>query len=102
MYKVYTTKEFDKKRLKVDFSVRKQIEDCIEKISDNPFVGKPLNYKFIREKKINNYRIYYIVYYMNNSVLMVSLSQKKNQQRTINKIKSLLKNYKNFVTENIK
>ena len=53
------------------------------KLSENPFQGKPLNYKYLREKKIKEKRIYYLIYSDLNLVLIVAASGKKDQQTTI-------------------
>lgn len=53
----------------------------------NPFVGKQLSYKFLREKRIKDKRIYYLVYEDIVLVLLIAVSKKKDQQMTINHIK---------------
>ena len=54
MFKIYTTNEFDKLFSKLDNSLQKQIENEIEQLQTNPYIGKPLSYKFFREKKVKN------------------------------------------------
>ena len=61
-YKIYTTEEFDKDFKKLDNSIQLQIEAELEQVQNNPFVGKPLGYPFFREKKVRNYRIFYLIY----------------------------------------
>ncbi len=51
-YKIYTTEEFDRDFRKLDGSLQQQIEKEIGQLETNPYVGKPLGYKFFREKKI--------------------------------------------------
>lgn len=46
----------------LDTSERTAAEKIPQKLAENPFVGKPLRYPFLREKKIREKRIYYLVY----------------------------------------
>lgn len=94
MYKIFTTDEFDAKFNKLDHSLQIQINKAIEQLENDPFVGKPLGYEFFREKKINNYRVYYLVYGDYLVVFIITLSDKKDQQATIDKIKFLMPYYK--------
>lgn len=63
-------------------------------MAENPFVGKPLSVKWFRKKKFKKYRIYYIIYENIQSVYVVNLSNKKEQQKIINSIMLLLDAYK--------
>jgi len=56
-------------------------------LANNPFVGDHLSYPFLREKRIKEKIIYYLIYKDLNLVLLVAVSGKKNQQATINHIK---------------
>ncbi len=62
MYRIYTTEEYEKRFNKLDWSIQRQIEKEIEQLERNPYVGKPLGYPFFREKKVQNYRVYYLIY----------------------------------------
>jgi mRNA-degrading endonuclease RelE of RelBE toxin-antitoxin system len=61
MYKVYRTETFDKQVKKLPKEEQKQIARIEYQLKINPFVGKPLGYKFFREKKIRGKRVYYLV-----------------------------------------
>lgn len=63
-------------------------------LKENPLVGKPLGYPFLREKKINEKRVYYLIYNHINLVLLVATSGKKDQQITIDHIKKNLHEFK--------
>ena len=67
---------------------------CRKKLAINPFIGDPLNYKFLREKRIREKRIYYLVYEDLKLVLLVATSGKKDQQATIGHIKDNLDQFK--------
>lgn len=69
--------------------------DKIEtQLIENPFVGKPLGYKWFREKKFGKYRIYYLIYEEQKAVNIITLSDKKGQQYSISNIKRFFDLYK--------
>ncbi|MEK6826424.1 MAG: type II toxin-antitoxin system RelE/ParE family toxin [Nanoarchaeota archaeon] len=90
MYKIFTTKEFDEYYEDLDKSLQIEIDKEIEQLETNPYVGKPLGYKFFREKKVRNHRIYYLIYEEHVVVFVVALSDKKEQQKAISTIKQLI------------
>jgi hypothetical protein len=67
------------------------MEKLIHKISKNPYSSKPLGTPFLREKKIKKGRIYFLIYNDRCIVYFVDISNKKTQQKVINKIKQKLK-----------
>jgi len=97
IYKVFHSERFDKELNK--FS--KDFKDWVDKIEDqlveNPYVGDSLGEKWFREKKYGKYRIYYLIYDNLQSVYMVGISEKKDQQKVINTIKLLLDFFKNEI-----
>ena len=101
MYKIFTTKEFDKIFDKLDTSIKKQVEKEIGQLENNPYVGKPLGYKFFREKKVKNYRVYYLVYEEYIVVFIITISTKKDQQDAINMIKGLIPFYREEIKKRI-
>jgi len=50
MFRIFTTQEFDKYFEKLDTSIQIMIDHEIKQLESNPNVGKPLGYKFLREK----------------------------------------------------
>ena len=81
---------------KQDYDAAKKIP---KKLAENPYVGKQLSYPFLREKKIGGRRIFYIVYEDLELVLLVAVSDKRDQQATINHIKENLKEFRNVAEE---
>ena len=71
-------------------------------LKESPLVGKPLGYPFLREKKIRERRVYYLIYEDFNLVLLVATSGKKDQQATIDHIKKHLDEFKNVAKDVIK
>ena len=50
------------------------------KLAINPFIGDPLSYKFLREKRIREKRIYFLVYEELRVVFVIQISDKKSQR----------------------
>ena len=73
---------------------REAAEKLPKKLAENPFVGDQLTYPFLREK-----RVYYLVYDDLQLVLLVATSGKKDQQETIDHIKSQLDEYRKIADE---
>ena len=98
-YTVYHSKIFSDK---IE-SMPQEFKDWVEKIESqlvsNPFVGKPLGVDWLREKKYDKYRIYYLIYEDLITVFMVNLSEKKDQQKIINTIKLFLEMYREELME---
>ena len=101
MYKIFTTDQFDKTFDKLDASLKKQIEKEIEQLEITPYVGKALGYKFFREKKVKNYRIYYLIYEDYVVVFVIAISDKKNQQIVINTIRDMIPFYREEIKKKL-
>lgn len=101
-FSVYRTKTFDKEFDKLPIAEQREIEKFEKKLVDNPFIGKPLGFVFFREKRLNNRRVYYLIYEDLVIVLMVGIGDKKTQQATIDVIKSKLNEYYEYVKKELK
>lgn len=91
---MYTLKFSDifNKRMRKLMPKNKQIDawSRIRKLAINPYVGKPIKYDFVRELKLEKFRIYFIIYEEDVLVFLVDISDKKKQQDVIDKfIKNL-------------
>jgi putative component of toxin-antitoxin plasmid stabilization module len=83
---VLTTDHFEKKVVKYKIpDVR--IQKISNQLKESHYTGQPLGYPFLREKRLDGKRIYYLVYDDLKVVLLVSVSDKKMQQEVINQIK---------------
>ena len=103
MFKVYRTAEFEKIMNKLlTKEEQKRVENIEEEISEKGFTGDTLGFKFLREKRISGKRVYFLVYEDLKSALMVSISDKKAQQETIDKIKVYLPEFRRLMEEIIK
>ncbi len=69
-------------------------EKIPRQLTINPLVGNPLGYPFLREKRIREKRVYYLVYPDLLLVLLVATSGKKDQQPTIDHIKAKLPEFR--------
>ena len=101
MVRVLSTKEFDtwEKLLPKDY--QEQIQGFIKELKQNYNTGKPLGYPFFREKKMGKYRLYFLIYEDVDTVLLVTISDKKAQQDIIDTIKSQLDYYKELIRKNL-
>jgi len=103
-YKIFTTDEFDKRYKKLDKQLQREIAKEIDQLEENPYSGKPgkpLGYKFFREKKIMNYRVYYLVYEGYIVVFVITISTKRDQQDAIDKIRSLIPHYQQEIKKKL-
>lgn len=95
-YAVYALNVFDKEMNKLSSDYLSKIEKIFLQLKDNPYVGDLIRYKFFREKRIKEKRIYYLVYDDLKIVLLVAIGGKKSQQETIDKIVSFFKEYRSY------
>ncbi len=92
-FKVFVTQTFQSKLLKQDKNFKVWVEKVFDQLAVNPFAGKPLGAKWFREKKFENFRVYFLVFEDKKCVYIVNLSTKKDQQKIINSIWLLLDSY---------
>ncbi|MCH7850784.1 MAG: type II toxin-antitoxin system RelE/ParE family toxin [Nanoarchaeota archaeon] len=85
-YSVYTTESFEREIAKFSQSEKNKIRKIFLQLKENPFVGDQLQYKHLREKRVREKRIYYLVYKDLKAVLVIAVGGKKSQQATINHI----------------
>jgi len=95
-YAVYTLDVFDKEMSKLSQNYIPKIKKIFLQLKDNPYVGDVIRYKFFREKRIEEKRIYYLVYDDLKIVLMVAIGRKKAQKETIDKIVNYFKEYRKY------
>ena len=103
MFRLFTTKEFEKDFARLDkteqLRIRKIIKQLEEKAAD---VGKPLSgLPFFREKYFDGKRLYFLVYEEFSVVLVIAMSNKKAQQATINEILNSLVSYKENILKRL-
>lgn len=96
VYLVYTLNVFDKEMNKLSEFEKEIIQKIFLQLKNNPYVGDEIRYKFFREKRIKEKRIYYLIYDDLKIILMVAISGKKAQSETINKIVTYFDEYRNY------
>ena len=100
MFKIFTTKEFDKDFDNLDGSEKIRVEKFLSQLEERGVdVGKPLSVPFFREKRFDGKRLYFLFYENFAVVLAVAISNKKAQQSTINRILEDLDKYQEYVTK---
>lgn len=101
-YAVYTTESFDKEVEKLSIGDQRIIEKMYPKIGENPYTSDQLRYRHLREKRIREKRVYFLVYDDLQAVLVVALGGKKDQQTTINHIVSYFDEYRAYLERLLK
>lgn len=101
MFKVIGTKTYSEEMEKLPKDYQAAAEKIVKKLAENPFLGDPLGYPFLRERRIREKRVYYLVYDDLKLVLVVAVGGKKNQQATIEHIKTQLDEYRYVAEEMI-
>src|SRR3989344_3894340 len=99
MFHVIATETYLDELGRWDRSEREEAEKIPSKLSDSPHSGRQLGYRFLREKRVREKRISYLVYDDLKLVLLVATSGKKDQQATINHIKDKLHGFREIVEE---
>lgn len=94
VYEVYAADSFWEDYNKLSREEQKRVNKIKEQLKINPYAGKPLGYKFFREKRFDGKRLYYLIYDNYVIVVVVAISNKKTQQSTINAIKSMFEIYR--------
>ncbi|MBI2574763.1 type II toxin-antitoxin system RelE/ParE family toxin [Candidatus Woesearchaeota archaeon] len=101
MTKVLSTKEFDAWEKLLPKEYQERIQKIINKLKDSQDIGKPLGYLFFREAKLGKYRLYFLIYEDIQTVLLITLSDKKAQQETIDRIKNELEFYNDLIRKGL-
>lgn len=94
MYRVFRSEWYDKKLDKLDRSGQHRIFKFEQQLKIEPYSGRPLGYRFFREKKFNGKRLIFLVYEEYKAVFLVTITDKKAQQHEIDLIKANLDIYK--------
>ncbi len=102
MFKVIATETYQEEIDKWTKADRIAAEKVPSKLAINPYIGNSLGYPYLRERRIREKRIYYLVYDDLKLVMLVATSGKKDQQETINHIKGRLDEFRMIAEEIIK
>jgi hypothetical protein len=102
MFTVIATDTYLKRVSSWPKAYQESCEKLPKKLSASPLQGSPLGYPFLRESRIKEKRVYYLVYQDLKLVLLVAASGKKEQQATIEHIKEHLDKFKEIAQEIVK
>ncbi len=102
VYAVYTTESFQEQIKSLSDSEKRVIGKVYLQLKGNPYVGDQIRYRFFREKRIKEKRIYYLVYDNLASVLVVAFGGKKAQQETIEEIIKDFPEYRKYMEKLLK
>ncbi len=94
-FRVFRSFTYKRTLLKLDKSEQIPVEKFEQHLKEEPFSGKPLGYKFFREKKFGGKRLIFLVYEEHKCVFLITITDKKAQQHEIDMIKSNLDVYRN-------
>lgn len=102
-YTIIETVPFEKKVLELSEFEQNRIEKFILQITEKgALVGKPLSgFTFFREKKFNGNRMYFLFYEEWKAVLLLTISDKKEQPKTIEDIKRRFPEYREYVRQKL-
>ena len=101
-YTVFLTRMVKKKLDRHEPAVRSWAYRVLENIPDNPWIGKPLQPRWFREKKFRGIRLYFVIYENIQTVYAVNVSTKKDQKQVIASIRLLLPRHREEVEELLK
>lgn len=102
-YIIFTTPEYLEQLGRMSpFEQHRIRQFQLQLIENGNLVGKPLGVHYIREKKFNGKRMYYLIYEEWHAILLVGFSDKKTQERTITQIKLDVEENREFVFRALK
>ena len=97
MFRVFRSEWYDKKVEKLDKSEQDVVSKFEQKLKEEPFSGKPLGYKFFREKRFDGKRLLFLIHEEHQIIFLVTITDKKAQQQDIDLIKANLDVYKETI-----
>jgi putative component of toxin-antitoxin plasmid stabilization module len=102
IYIIVSTATFETDFVKlIPDNKKEDVKRRIKKLSENPYTGKPLGNIFLREMKLDKFRLYYLIYESKIAVLLIGASDKKTQKKTIKRIKLNLEKYSDLIEKNL-
>ena len=96
-YAVYITEEVEKQTEKLPESDKEIIKKIYLQLKENPYAGDQIRYRFFREKRLREKRIYYLIYDNLSAVLIVAFGGKKVQRETIEEVIKDFPYFKSYI-----
>lgn len=94
---VLETTSFTKLFETLEANEKEWIRKMIQQLEQNPDAGKPLGPEWLREKKYEGKRLYFLIYQKQEKTLLVAFGTKKEQQAIINHIRQNMDEYSKIV-----
>lgn len=94
MFRAFRTDWYEKKLKKLSPDEQERVKHIEQELKETPYDGKPLGYEFFREKKFDGKRLIFLVYEPHIAIFLVTITDKKMQQKVVDIIKSNLDVYK--------
>ncbi len=102
MFRVFRTDWYEKKLKKLTFEEQERIKNIEQELKKSPYDGKPLGYAFLREKKFDGKRLLFLVYENHKAIFLITITDKKAQQKVIDMIKVNLDVYRELLEKILK
>ncbi len=83
MFRVFRSAWCSKRLRKLDPCEQRRIKKFENSLKVKPYSGKPLGYRFFREKKFDGKRLIFLVYDEHKAVFLVTITDKKAQREEI-------------------
>ncbi len=99
-FEIFETELFSKIFASLDKREQTWIAKIKDQLRQNPFAGKPLRFSWLKEKKFENKRLYFLVSEKTKRILLIAFATKKDQQQVIDQIVFDKEKYLHFA-ENI-
>ncbi len=96
-FEVLETESFSRQFESLEEEEKAWIRKMIAQLEANSEVGKPLGFKWFREKKYEGKRLYYLVYRNAGKVLLVAFGDKKEQREIIRHVLANRERYAKIV-----
>lgn len=84
MFQIYESMDFSRTYAHLQTDEQLFIQKMRRQLAQNAYNGKPLGFKWIREKRFREKRLYYLIH--NDKVLFIAFGGKKLQEVTIRHI----------------
>jgi mRNA-degrading endonuclease RelE of RelBE toxin-antitoxin system len=98
MNSVYETETFSKLYEAAEKREQEWIEKIKDQLTENLRVGKPLRFDWLREKRLGNKRLFFLINDSTNKAVLVAFGSKKEQQKLIDHIILNKEQYLRFVS----
>ena len=97
MFEVHHSTEYDHSLGKLDIPYQQILLRFEQRLAQDAYIGKPLGFPYLREKKFDDKRAIFFVYPEPCKVLMLTIVDKHTQKKVLKWIRQNIDNNKNAV-----